>query len=114
MEENILQRNIERRGDRFEEEHEPENRFRPPKIEIFRKNEEAYNFKPLNRDRILKAPVREARILKVKPVGQTARQEIYRPEVIKSKISRLAPYDIAHPKNKPKQLNQLNSLLFAG
>ena len=105
MEENILARNIERRTDRFiEDEHEP-NRFRPPKIELFKKNDEAYKFEPFNR--ILKAPVREARILKVEPIRNTNKQHIFKHEIIKSKISRLAPYDIANPKNKAKQLSQL-------
>jgi hypothetical protein len=108
MDENILERNIRRESDRFIEEREPEpNRFRPPKIELFRKNDDAYKFKPLNRDRILKAPVRETKLLRVEPLRNTNKQHIFRHEVIKSKLPKLAPYDIAHPKNKPKQLNQL-------
>jgi len=108
LEEDILFKNIQRRGDRFEEEHEPEpNRFRPPKIELFKRNEEEYKFEPLNRNRILKAPVREARLLKVEPIRHQLKQEVFRHEVIRSKIPTLAPYDIAHPKNKAKTLNQL-------
>lgn len=106
MEEDLMQKLIERKGDRPEPEHEP-NRFRPPKIELFRKNDDAYKFEPLNRNRILKAPVREARIIKVEPIWNTNKQQIFKHDIIRSKLPKLAPYDVAHPKNKSKLLNQL-------
>ena len=91
MEENVLQRVIERKGDRFEEnKREPDHRVHLPKLEVFRKDE-SFKVEPFNK--ILHAPVRESRMLKVEPIRNTDKQHIFKHDI--------------HPKNKPKQLNQL-------